>query len=66
MRCQSFGKKANSSDKYPQVVSPDSHQFWFIMGIVNYDGGVKNPQEAIPVAQRRSCCCCCGCGDPAF
>lgn len=37
--------KVNSSEKYIQVVSVDSHEFWF-MGFVNYDGAVKLLQEA--------------------
>ncbi|KAK1278897.1 GEM-like protein 1 [Acorus gramineus] len=38
--------KANSAEKYIQVVSIDSHEFWF-MGFVNYDSAVKNLQDAL-------------------
>jgi len=38
--------KVNSSEKYIQVISVDSHEFWF-MGFVNYDGAVINLREAL-------------------
>ncbi|CAM6017907.1 unnamed protein product, partial [Sphagnum balticum] len=34
------------SEKYIQVVTIDGHEFWF-MGLVNYDKGLKNMQEAV-------------------
>jgi hypothetical protein len=36
----------NPAERYIQVVSVDSHEFWF-MGFVNYDSAVKNLQEAV-------------------
>ena len=42
--------KANSAEKYIQVVSIDNHEFWF-MGFVNYDGAVKSLQEALQAVQ---------------
>ncbi|WOL02769.1 hypothetical protein Cni_G11488 [Canna indica] len=41
--------KAKPGEKYIQVVSIDSHEFWF-MGFVNYDSAVKNLQEAVQPA----------------
>lgn len=38
--------KVNSAEKYIQVISVDSHEFWF-MGFVNYDSAVKNLQGAL-------------------
>ncbi|XP_030922761.1 GLABRA2 expression modulator [Quercus robur] len=40
--------RANSSEKYIQVISVDNHEFWF-MGFLNYDGAVKILQEAFEV-----------------
>ncbi|KAA8530787.1 hypothetical protein F0562_005589 [Nyssa sinensis] len=37
---------ANHSEKYIQVISVDSHEFWY-MGFLNYDGAVKCLQEAL-------------------
>ncbi|EHA8586402.1 GLABRA2 expression modulator [Cocos nucifera] len=42
--------KVNSAEKYIQVISIDSHEFWF-MGFVNYDGAAKSLQEALQAAQ---------------
>jgi hypothetical protein len=39
------------SEKYIQVVTIDGHEFWF-MGLVNYDKGLKNMQEAVAVTRR--------------
>ncbi|KAL6959471.1 hypothetical protein U1Q18_039621 [Sarracenia purpurea var. burkii] len=36
--------QANSAEKYIQVISVDSHEFWF-MGFLNYDGAVKCLQD---------------------
>ncbi|KAK8572399.1 hypothetical protein V6N13_047997 [Hibiscus sabdariffa] len=38
--------KANTGEKYIQIISVDSHEFWF-MGFVHYDGAVKNLQQAL-------------------
>ncbi|KAE8693251.1 GLABRA2 expression modulator [Hibiscus syriacus] len=38
--------RANPSEKYIQVISVDSHEFWF-MGFLNYDGAVACLQEAL-------------------
>lgn len=38
--------KVNSAEKYIQVVSVDSHEFWF-MGFLDYDGAAKSLQEAL-------------------
>ncbi|KAE8715811.1 GEM-like protein 1 [Hibiscus syriacus] len=38
--------RANPSEKYIQVISVDSHEFWF-MGFLNYDGAVTCLQEAL-------------------
>ncbi|EOX91980.1 FH interacting protein 1 isoform 2 [Theobroma cacao] len=37
--------RVNPAEKYIQVSSVDSHEFWF-MGFLNYDGAVKCLQEA--------------------
>ncbi len=39
------------SEKYLQVVTIDGHEFWF-MGLVNYEKGLKNMQEAVAVSRR--------------
>ncbi|KAK6258820.1 hypothetical protein SCA6_013294 [Theobroma cacao] len=36
--------RVNPAEKYIQVISVDSHEFWF-MGFLNYDGAVKCLQE---------------------
>ncbi|KAE8714364.1 GEM-like protein 1 [Hibiscus syriacus] len=38
--------KANTAEKYIQIISVDNHEFWF-MGFVHYDGAVKNLQRAL-------------------
>ncbi|CAL9132126.1 GEM-like protein 1 [Musa acuminata AAA Group] len=38
--------RANTGEKYIQVVSVDNHEFWF-MGFVNYDSAVRILQEAV-------------------
>ena len=38
--------KANPNEKYIQIISVDSHEFWF-MGFVNYDSAVQNLQGAL-------------------
>lgn len=38
--------RANTGEKYIQVVSVDDHEFWF-MGFVNYDSAVRILQEAV-------------------
>lgn len=38
--------RGNSSEKYIQVISVDSHEFWY-MGFLNYDGAVKCLQDAL-------------------
>ncbi|KAF6151646.1 hypothetical protein GIB67_036191 [Kingdonia uniflora] len=38
--------KTNPAEKYIQVISVDSHEFWFI-GFVNYDSAVAVLQEAL-------------------
>ncbi|KAK9067805.1 hypothetical protein SSX86_011916 [Deinandra increscens subsp. villosa] len=38
--------KSNPAEKYIQIISVDSHEFWF-MGFVNYDSAVKNLQGAL-------------------
>ncbi|GMI78447.1 FH interacting protein 1 [Hibiscus trionum] len=38
--------KANTAEKYIQIISVDSHEFWF-MGFVHYDGALKNLQRAL-------------------
>ncbi|KAI3518970.1 hypothetical protein L1887_07902 [Cichorium endivia] len=38
--------RANSSEKYIQVISVDSHEFWY-MGFLNYDGAVNCLQDAL-------------------
>lgn len=38
--------RANSSEKYIQVISVDSHEFWY-MGFLNYDGAVKCLQDGL-------------------
>ncbi|KAL7615189.1 GLABRA2 expression modulator [Lactuca sativa] len=45
--------RANSSEKYIQVISVDSHEFWY-MGFLNYDGAVKCLQDAIQTRGRIS------------
>nr|XP_023922671.1 GEM-like protein 1 isoform X2 [Quercus suber] len=39
--------KVKPGEKYIQVISVDSHEFWF-MGFVNYDSAVKNLQGVVP------------------
>lgn len=36
----------NPSDRYIQIITADSHEFWF-MGFVNYDKALKNLTEAL-------------------
>ncbi|XP_031115813.1 GEM-like protein 1 [Ipomoea triloba] len=38
--------KVNPAEKYIQIISVDSHEFWF-MGFVNYDGAVNTLQGAL-------------------
>ncbi|XP_039053463.1 putative GEM-like protein 3 [Hibiscus syriacus] len=38
--------RVNPSEKYIQVISVDSHEFWF-MGFLNYEGAVTCLQEAL-------------------
>lgn len=38
--------KTKPAEKFIQLVSVDSHEFWF-MGFVNYDGAVAHLQEAL-------------------
>lgn len=38
--------RANSAEKYIQVISVDSHEFWY-MSFLNYDSAVKCLQEAL-------------------
>ncbi|KAK2992093.1 hypothetical protein RJ640_023476 [Escallonia rubra] len=38
--------KVNAAEKYIQIISVDSHEFWF-MGFVNYDSAVKHLQGAL-------------------
>lgn len=38
--------RANSAEKYIQVISVDGHEFWY-MGFLNYDGAVKCLQDAL-------------------
>ncbi|KAI3451204.1 hypothetical protein Pfo_007869 [Paulownia fortunei] len=38
--------RTNSAEKYIQVISVDSHEFWY-MGFLNYAGAVKCLQEAL-------------------
>ncbi|XP_039059363.1 GEM-like protein 1 isoform X2 [Hibiscus syriacus] len=38
--------KANTAEKYIQIISVDDHEFWF-MGFVHYDSAVKNLQQAL-------------------
>ncbi|GJV11911.1 GLABRA2 expression modulator-like protein [Tanacetum coccineum] len=38
--------RANTSEKYIQVISVDGHEFWY-MGFLNYDGAVKCLQDAL-------------------
>ncbi|KAK6125837.1 hypothetical protein DH2020_040421 [Rehmannia glutinosa] len=38
--------RTNSAEKYIQVISLDSHEFWY-MGFLNYAGAVKCLQEAL-------------------
>lgn len=38
--------KANASEKYIQIISVDTHEFWF-MGFVTYDSAVKNLLQAL-------------------
>ncbi|XVF17328.1 hypothetical protein REPUB_Repub10bG0111300 [Reevesia pubescens] len=38
--------RVNPSEKYIQVISVDSHEFWF-MGFLNYGGAVRCLQEAL-------------------
>ncbi|KAK6245737.1 GRAM domain - like 9 [Theobroma cacao] len=38
--------KANTAEKYIQIISVDNHEFWF-MGFVHYDSAVKNLQGAL-------------------
>ncbi|KAE8716308.1 GEM-like protein 1 [Hibiscus syriacus] len=38
--------KANTAEKYLQIISVDNHEFWF-MGFVHYDSAVKNLQRAL-------------------
>ena len=37
--------RANSAEKYIQVISLDNHEFWF-MGFLNYEGAANCLQEA--------------------
>nr|XP_043635020.1 GLABRA2 expression modulator-like [Erigeron canadensis] len=45
--------RANTSEKYVQVISVDSHEFWF-MGFLNYDGAVKCLKDSIEAHTTRS------------
>ncbi|XP_071706139.1 GLABRA2 expression modulator-like [Rutidosis leptorrhynchoides] len=45
--------KANTSEKYIQVISVDGHEFWY-MGFLNYDGAVKCLQDALQERITRS------------
>ncbi|KAG5251030.1 FH INTERACTING protein [Salix suchowensis] len=38
--------KANSAEKYIQIISVDNHEFW-LMGFVYYDNAVKSLQQAL-------------------
>lgn len=38
--------RSNPSEKYVQVISVDNHEFWF-MGFLNYEGAIKNLQDAL-------------------
>ncbi|KAK9758288.1 hypothetical protein RND81_01G220800 [Saponaria officinalis] len=38
--------KINAAEKYIQIISVDSHEFWF-MGFVHYDSAVKNLQQVL-------------------
>nr|CAD1826962.1 unnamed protein product [Ananas comosus var. bracteatus] len=38
--------RANSAEKYIQIVSVDNHEFWF-MGFLNYNSAVESLQEAL-------------------
>jgi hypothetical protein len=38
--------KLKPAEKFIQLVSVDSHEFWF-MGFVNYDSAVAHLQEAL-------------------
>jgi len=40
--------KINPAEKYIQIITVDSHEFWF-MGFVNYDSAVKNLQQVLQV-----------------
>lgn len=42
--------QANPAEKYIQIVSIDSHEFWF-MGFVTYDSAVKSLQQALQYAR---------------
>jgi len=42
--------KDNPAEKYIQIVTVDSHDFWF-MGFVNYEKAVRNLQESAPRIQ---------------
>lgn len=42
--------KANSAEKYIQIISVDNHEFWF-MGFVHYDSAVKNLQRPLQPAR---------------
>ncbi|PPR85630.1 hypothetical protein GOBAR_AA35061 [Gossypium barbadense] len=42
--------KANSAEKYIQIISVDNHEFWF-MGFVRYDSAVKNLQRPLQPAR---------------
>ncbi|XWS45000.1 hypothetical protein CRYUN_Cryun15aG0098200 [Craigia yunnanensis] len=45
--------RANTSEKYIQVISVDTHEFWF-MGFLNYDGAVTCLQEALQLHSLQS------------
>ncbi|XVF15272.1 hypothetical protein REPUB_Repub09cG0136800 [Reevesia pubescens] len=45
--------RVNPSEKYIQVISVDSHEFWF-MGFLNYDGAVQCLQEALQLHSLQS------------
>ncbi|OMO56222.1 FH interacting protein 1 [Corchorus capsularis] len=45
--------RVNPSEKYIQVTSVDSHEFWF-MGFLNYDGAVQTLQEVLQLHSLQS------------
>ncbi|KVI08579.1 GLABRA2 expression modulator-like [Cynara cardunculus var. scolymus] len=45
--------RGNSGEKYIQVISIDSHEFWY-MGFLNYDGAVRCLQDALQARISRS------------